>query len=348
MGSIALIAPKGKGGVAYAVERLWEGLSREKLPVSKIVISGNPTLFYLTLSHLKHLPQLQNYDTIIITGSIPPPSHLFIRSETKVILFVHGFVYHESGNAIAHGRFKEKLGAAYSLLLFEMARKADRIDAYICHSITACEANRIYSGFILLPQFVFPEEVQKRNEDNIQRGPNPQVVTYTSFANSPRLLKEKTLLSLMRGVSERLNRQITLMIVNPAEREPKTEKWDNLVVYRLPLLPRDRFLRLIASSDLYIETCIDEELRLGSIDAGIVGTPVAKLTHPLFVERQDYKDEVLWAPSPREFVELVSEYLRSAEDKKPIFSRRFREFLLSRRSWDKVKTPLIRLLRSGP
>jgi hypothetical protein len=29
MGSIALIAPKGGGRVAYAVERLWEGLRRE-------------------------------------------------------------------------------------------------------------------------------------------------------------------------------------------------------------------------------------------------------------------------------------------------------------------------------
>ncbi len=38
--------------------------------------------------------------------------------------------------------------------------------------------------------------------------------------------------------------------------------------------------------------------------------PVAKLTHPLFVERVDYKDEVLWVSSPREFVELVLEYLR--------------------------------------
>jgi hypothetical protein len=52
---------------------------------------------------------------------------------------------------------------------------------------------------------------------------------------------------------------------------------------------------------LYIERCIDEELGNGSIDAGIVGTPVAKLTHPLFVERQDYKDGVLWASLPREF-----------------------------------------------
>jgi len=341
MGSIALIAPRGSGGVAYVVERLWEGLRRERLPVSKIVISGSPTLF-----HLKHLSQLQNYDTIIIAGSIPPPNHLFIRSETKVILFVHGFIYHETGNAIAHGRFREKLGATYSLLLFEMARKADRIDVYICHSVTTCEANRIYNGFILLPQFVFPEEVQKRDEDNIQRKLNTQVVAYTSFANSPRLLKEETLLSLMRGVSKRLNRRINLVIVNPTKREPKIERWGDLVVHRLPFLPRERFLRLVASSDLYIERCIDEELGNGSIDAGIVGTPVAKLTHPLFVERQDYKDEVLWAASPREFVELVSEYLRDAEDKKPIFSRRFREFLLSRRSWDKVKTQLIRLLRS--
>jgi hypothetical protein len=36
MGSMALVAPKGSGGVAYVVEGLWEGLRRERLPVSKI------------------------------------------------------------------------------------------------------------------------------------------------------------------------------------------------------------------------------------------------------------------------------------------------------------------------
>jgi hypothetical protein len=107
----------------------------------------------------------------------------------------------------------------------------------------------------------------------------------------------------------------------------------------------ERLQSLVKALAKISQRCIDEELRLGSIDAGIVGTPVAKLTHPLFVERQDYKDEVLWAASPREFVELMSEYLRDAEDNKPIFTRRFREFLLNRRSWDKVKTKLIRLLR---
>jgi len=47
MDSIALIAPKVNGGVAYIIERLWEGLRRERLPVSKIVVSGSPTLFHL-------------------------------------------------------------------------------------------------------------------------------------------------------------------------------------------------------------------------------------------------------------------------------------------------------------
>jgi hypothetical protein len=47
--------------------------------------------------------------------------------------------------------------------------------------------------------------------------------------------------------------------------------------------------------------------------------PVAKLTHPLFMERQDYKDEVPWVSLPREFVELVLVYLRDVQDKRPVF-----------------------------
>ena len=119
----------------------------------------------------------------------------------------------------------------------------------------------------------------------MQRRLNPQVVAYTSFANPSRLLKEKTLLSLMRGVSKRPNRQINLVIVNPVSERAENRKVEqSCVAYWLPFLPGERFLKLIASSDLYIERCIDEELGLCSIDAGMVGTPVAKLTYPLFVE----------------------------------------------------------------
>jgi len=113
----------------------------------------------------------------------------------------------------------------------------------------------------------------------MQRRLNPQVVAYTSFANPSRLLKEETLLSLMRGVSKRPNRQINLVIVNPVSERAENRKVEqSCVAYWLPFLPGERFLKLIASSDLYIERCIDEELGLCSIDAGMVGTPVAKLT----------------------------------------------------------------------
>ena len=90
---------------------------------------------------------------------------------------------------------------------------------------------------------------------------------------------------------------------------------------------------------------MDEELRQGIIDAGIVGTPIAKLTHPLFVRDRTTKMRCCGSPRPESSLSLCRNICAMLKIK-GLFSRRFREFLLSRRSWDKVKT-LMRLLRSG-
>jgi glycerol-3-phosphate dehydrogenase len=64
------------------------------------------------------------------------------------------------------------------------------VDLYVCHSITSCEVNGIREKSVLLPQFVFPEELKLYSE--LRKGAEDhdviRIVAYTSFVTSPRLL----------------------------------------------------------------------------------------------------------------------------------------------------------------
>jgi hypothetical protein len=44
-------------------------------------------------------------------------------------------------------------------------------------------------------------------------------------------------------------------------------------------------------------------------------------------------------------MKAVSNYLSDVDCWKPVFSERLGEFIINRRSWDKVKEPLIKVLR---
>lgn len=112
-------------------------------------------------------------------------------------------------------------------------------------------------------------------------------------------------------------------------------------------MPRREFLKLLASADLYIDNCIDEELRQVSLEAMAIGTPVAKLLHPRFWDRQDYKDEdvMILANSFSNFAEKLAEYINNYEHYYPYYSKHGREFILTKRTWDAVKEPFLTAIK---
>jgi hypothetical protein len=98
-------------------------------------------------------------------------------------------------------------------------------------------------------------------------------------------------------------------------------------------------------SDLYIDTSIDEELKVSSIEAALLGVPIAKLTHPKFVDRQDYKDEFIWASTPKSFIDVLVDYTINKDHLKPYYAKKVLEFLTLRRNWNTVSRPLLDFLR---
>ena len=110
--------------------------------------------------------------------------------------------------------------------------------------------------------------------------------------------------------------------------------------------PRQEFLKLLSTANLFVEGNIDEELRFSSIESGIIGTPVAKITYPKYLTRQDYSDnEIIVGTSIIDFAEKITKYVNSIEEWQPIYSEKIRRFILEKRNWDNVKIPLIKALK---
>ena len=349
---IAIVSPESSGGARHTVEKLIKGLRREGFFVEQLSLRGN--VLMQTINDLVNASLLREYDAIIYTGSIPRASSLVARSRAKVLLFVHGFVLHEIAGALRTSTsLREMAGSLYLAFSWNIGRALKVVDLYICHSITLCEENGLKKDFVLLPQYIFPEELEKYIEfeeaPKSDKGNRPgvRVVTYSSFAISPRLLPIYHIVALLRSTSRMVgSRSVELTVIDPRLNERREERWGNLIVRYVKFLPRREFLKLLASADLYVERCIDEELRMSSIEAGLLGIPVAKLTHPKFVARQDYGDEVLWSSSPRELVDVLADYIANVEYWKPYYAKKLRNFLATRRSWDSVKKPLVDFLKA--
>ena len=105
---VAVVIPgKPRGGVKQSVNKLVKGLKLEGFHVKILELSGT-TVLSKTLSDMKNVHVLRELDTVIYTGSIPYPSHIFVYKYAKTALFVHGFVKNELLNAILEGNLRVK------------------------------------------------------------------------------------------------------------------------------------------------------------------------------------------------------------------------------------------------
>ena len=351
MRRVAVVAPQSLGGVKTITNKLIMGLVKEGLLVTRIDLHGESRVLRL-FRDLKNIKLLRNFDTVMYMGSMPYPSHWLVQ-EVRTVLFIHGYVLHEIIGILndPYTSLRRKIKSFYLIIPWNFNRLLGGIDLYVCHSITTCEENNIRGRFVVLPQFIFPEEVgfYTRYQELERIGDNRDTrITIAAYvSSSPKLLTLHALLRIIMSLSKKIgNREVELIIVDSRIKGSVVERWNNLIVHRVGSMPRSDFLKLLASADLYMEGCIDEELRIASIEAGLLGTPVAKLTHPKFVTRQDYCDEVIWSSSPGGLVDALADYIANVEYWKPYYAKKLRNFLVTRRNWDSVKEPLVNFLKA--
>ena len=348
MKRIALVYPSTRGGVKSAMLRLSKGLKLEGFNVDLLPLGNRmPSMIARDLAMIE---LLTSYDTVLYLGSIPWPSHIFLEN---VGVFIHGLVHYELLNAIKHGPLRTKLRATTLSLLWSISRVLDEVKFFVCRSVTACEMNNLsWNKTVILPQFVLQDEIvaalDMRKQFKTGGSDKVRILTYTSSVESPRLLSVEDIARLVKVVARRTNRKLELIIVNPAITTYQIKHLSNLTIMQVKFMPKHLFLKTLASSDLYIERCIDEELGNTSIEAGLLGTPIAKITHSKYIPRQDYdEDTMILAKSVREFIDKLIEYINNMEYYREYYSKRMWNFITTKRVWDAVKHDLIRRLRDA-
>jgi len=173
------------------------------------------------------------------------------------------------------------------------------------------------------------------------------IVSYMSYAISPRLIYRDQLLKLAMILASKLETKVIFYIIDP--RTPQRDIYlRNVVVRFIRPLRREMFYRLLASSVLFIERCLDEEMSLSSIEAGLIGVPIAKITLPNYIHRQDYSSkELILSTSLRELAICISEYINNIDEYRNRYVDEFKKFLLTKRSWNVVKSNLLNALNRG-
>lgn len=335
---IAIVTPSyAPGGVKTITSKLYEGLKNEGYYVELVVLKGDLiSRAYNDLGAIRR--KLIGFDASIYMGSKVWLSHLFIQS--KKALFIHGFISDEFISAIKHRNLRGILGAIPLLANLKVLNSLKTWDFFICHSKTTCEVNGINKDYVLLPQFVLPNEIDLYTKLSNCEGSNSivKITMYTSFTESSRLLRIEDIVSFAKKLNKQTNRKFSITIIAPGSYIKSTS-----LVKIIDYLPKSEFLRMLASSDIYIERCVDEELGYATIEAGLIGVPVAKITHPKYLTRQDYSnEELILATSREELIVKMAEYINNVDYYKEYYRTRIRRFMINERSWNKVKKPLLR------
>jgi hypothetical protein len=147
-------------------------------------------------------------------------------------------------------------------------------------------------------------------------------------------------LLLSKKLRDLCKRKFEIIVVDPMKRVKSTD-----FIRVINPMPRSKLLRLLSASDLYLEGNLDDELRNTSLEAGLLGVPVAKITCPAYMDRQDYNEQLITATSIKELAVKIAKYVNDLEYYKPYYSHQIREFVIGKRQWNKVKGPLIKKLR---
>jgi len=167
-----------------------------------------------------------------------------------------------------------------------------------------------------------------KRQDNTVR-----IITYGLHANSPRLLKFKHMMVLAKILKDVTKKKIEFLVIDPS-----SEPYQDEIIKVMKPLPREKYLQLVASSDIYMEGCIDEELRYGALEAMAMGTPVAKVTHPLYKSNIDYENALINAQSISELARVISQAIEQNDLER--YSEAGMRYVKEKRTWNSVKSKL--------
>jgi len=348
---IAIITPCIKcGGLGSATQRLFTALRNENYQVFLIDLSRKTVkVMYSYLNDLKYSIRVINaVDTMIYLGSIPYLSHIFAKlSSKKVILFINGYIHYEQKEALKDAlRFldvRRSIVIALNWMLFLLGSFLVDFFIFPCYG-TRENSKANLKKSVVIPLWLTQDDLKVL--ETIRKNSNKpkdtvRIISYSSYVRSPKLLTTTDLLKLAQILRTRVNRKIEFIIIDP---KAPFQRIGNIQIVKA--LPKQEFLKLLASSHLYIDTIIDDELRYSTLEAMALGVPVAKLVHTKYWNELDFKYE-LFTSSVKEFINVISNYVNNVEKLYPQYSDAVRHYVLNKRLWIHIKPLLLEVIEKA-
>jgi len=212
--SVAIVTFKTSGGVNTIFRNLLLSLYRDGFRIR--IYRLDKMLPLSLIRDIANISSMKECDTVIYMGSIPKPSALFLgKLNITKLLFIHGFIYHELFrkllSPLKEGSLKNLLKTLVSLSMYEVTRILNSIDYYVCHSITACNMTGIPPNkHVILPQFLIDEDLSfyESLRSHYSKRDTIRIVTYGSYAPSPRLLTSRHMIALGRFLKKIITKNL--------------------------------------------------------------------------------------------------------------------------------------------
>jgi len=345
-------------GVRTAIKKLYKGLAREGFQVKIIDLSNSRLINKIFADH----PRLNKKETgaIIYMGSITPLSHL--SCSLPKLLFVHGFIKDQALKELLYSSpAKDKLLSLAKIIYWNSLNNI-RFTGYLCHSLTSMEKNKLpLEKTVIIPQFLLKEEVKQliSYRKNLHRhiiwksDKTYIITTYYSNVFSFRLMPIDILVMLTKKLNSyfsRKGKRVILYLFGKISKkdlsiiEPFVKK--GYIKYLGVTSQRD-FFKYLVFSDIYLERCLDEEIGYSSLEAGVLGTVIAKITLPAFYLRSDLSnDHAINVVSTSKLLAHLITLLEDEELRHRISKGFLHGYILRKRLWKHVKEELISRLKN--
>lgn len=355
--NVLLVAAVGKdgGGPVRTVNKIRKGLEMEGFNVH-LFNPYNPSLnthnfvppiirtTLLDIFSIKDLLSSIDYDVVLYASGIPHISLLALHSAgIPTAYYVQGYFYHEMLGWLTKGGFRTKVGACRNILFYDIQNILKQVDLYVLTCESSGVFSRIKGNYVVLPLWVFYDEfaafaeIRKACSKDFKK---PLIVAYTSRVYSPKIIPINSIIGLLNAV-KRSARDFSAVIIDPLGVPRKT---GNVTIVNS--ISHESFIKLLLKASLFIDTVIDEELRHSTLEAMMLGVPVAKIVHPIYKPKLDYGEEdLLLSYNVQDLVSKISEYLNRIKYYYDIYSKNCENFVIKKREWNIVKKPFIAALK---
>ncbi|MEM1510869.1 MAG: hypothetical protein QW096_13465 [Thermofilaceae archaeon] len=352
--NLLIITPHRVGGLGSLVEAMQElCIEDRRLNCTIVDLSVRRTkVSYTYINDLLVSIRLLlkgNFHVIMYLGGVPYLGGIIAKlKKIPVIVFVNGYVIHETisyiRNALLELDIRRLIAGIIYLIFYHLGGFIADLFIFPCYG--TLENNKMPRS---KPKMVIPlwlsktrlrwiEKIRCEIEERKERR-DLLIVVYLSNVESPKVMRSDQVVRILDQIYKRSGNKIKVVLIDPKGR--LNTKKDFILVYRY--LPWEEFIKLLARSDLYIETVLDDEFRYSTLEVMALGIPVAKITTLNYCGKVALRYQ-LTICSFNEFLFKILDYIKNREKYLKDYKDIVTKYVYEHRTWEVARRKLLPML----